>query len=197
MSDGGTVEGSGGGGGPSFQEMSCCLSKRFPVKAIHRLLYPARLVPTPPTPVPRARLPAPRLSRADVTQLPSTSLTPLPLPPSPNQAASVGVPSRRHPTCEAKRGDGGGGYAAWEHCRIFRTPSTACPRATHLFRTLRRWRRALAQHLFSSSSPRPPSPPPPPLLKKETLSSGSPEMTPPAGLWNILIPFSNSYYGGG
>lgn len=66
----------------SFQEMSCCLSKRFSVKAIHRLLpapppllYPASLVPTPPTPqplMPGARLP-PHLSRADVTQLPSTS----------------------------------------------------------------------------------------------------------------------------
>eukprot|EP00064_Thunnus_orientalis_P017777 superscaffoldBa00003871_g17863 len=47
--------------------MSCCLSKRFSVKAIHRLLpapppllYPASLVPTPPTrqpPMPGARLP--------------------------------------------------------------------------------------------------------------------------------------------
>lgn len=89
LSDGGTVEGSGGWGwGPSFQEMSCCLSKRFPVKAIHRLLYPASLVPTPPTSMPRACLPAPRLSRAHVTQLPSTSLN----PPSPT---SLVHPSRQ------------------------------------------------------------------------------------------------------
>lgn len=30
--------------------------------------------------------------------------------------------------------------------------------------------------------------------KRDTLSPLSPEMTPPAGLWNILILFPNSYY---
>ncbi|KAM7365683.1 hypothetical protein PAMP_016598 [Pampus punctatissimus] len=112
----------------SFQEMSCCLSKRFSVKAIHRLLpapppllYPASLVPTPPTPQPP--MPGARLPLISTEQM-SLNCPPPPLKKLPHHHSSItltgsraGVPSRRHPTCEergvadistGRRGAGGG-----------------------------------------------------------------------------------------
>lgn len=70
---------------------------------------------------------------------------------------------------------------------FFRTPPLRLP-LTHLSLT----------HALSLPYPRFVSPRPLPAKKKtkkrDTLSPLSPEMTPPAGLWNILILFPNSYY---
>lgn len=152
--------------------------------------------------------PAPSLSRADVTQLPSTSLE--------NAIAAtaaatltgsrVGAPSRRHQTCEdgtsvGRRGLGGASGVAGRNAQrgsvvdfshSLRRLLILCPRATHLsFTNTHATFTGTVQSILSSRL----TPFSPPFYKKrETLSPLSPEMTPPAGLWNILILFPNSYY---
>lgn len=133
----------------SFQEMSCCLSKRFSVKAIHRLLpppppllYPSVLMPIPLTqcpPKPRARLP-----------LVSAEQMPLNCPPPPFENSIAAATLNRPPCRRAKqatpdvwierggghistgrRGHNGGG-GGWQgrnaqRGSVFRTPSVASP----------------------------------------------------------------------
>lgn len=98
------------------------------------------------------------------------------------------MPSRRHPTCEERgrrRQDGiRQELSAWERFFFALPPPLRLP-LTHLSLT----------HALSLPYPRFVSPRPLPAKKKgDTLSPLSPEMTPPAGLWNILILFPNSYY---